>query len=127
LRPRILDDFGRGITIKVLVAKECLDEGVDIPDARIAYLLASSDDPRQWTQRRGRILRLPSTGTKTAEILDFLTLPPKDDSGQYVDIVKSEFQRALAFAADAKNSAEVNQQLDDWLTSYQMTRDMIVS
>jgi superfamily II DNA or RNA helicase len=127
LRPRILDDFGRGITIKVLIAKECLDEGVDIPDARIAYLLASSDDPRQWTQRRGRILRLPSTGTKTAEILDFLTLPPKDDSEQYVEIVKSELQRALAFAADAKNSTEVNQQLDDWLTSYQMTREMIIS
>jgi hypothetical protein len=70
---------------------------------------------------------LPSTGTKTAEILDFLTLPPKDDSEQYVEIVKSEFQRALAFAADAKNSTEVNQQLDDWLTSYQMTREMIIS
>ncbi|MBC7996337.1 MAG: hypothetical protein IAF58_00230 [Leptolyngbya sp.] len=40
-----------------LVAIRCLDEGVDIPAIQTAVILASSGNPRQFVQRRGRILR----------------------------------------------------------------------
>jgi len=131
LRRRILDDFGKGTSYQVLVAKRCLDEGVDIPDARIAYLLASTDDPRQWTQRRGRILRLPSQGEKTAEIIDIVVLPtPSSVDGRTVSnndssvsLIKDELKRVAAFAADAANRDSVDQQLDDILQTYGMTRD----
>ena len=75
-RREILNDL-KAKNLKFVVSMKCLDEGVDIPDARVAYILASSTDPRQWVQRRGRILRLPRDGQpKLATILDFVTLPP---------------------------------------------------
>ena len=89
----------------------CLDEGVDLPDARIAYLLASSTDPRQWVQRRGRILRLPRDGqVKQAEIIDFVTLP--DTSSTLNESVKalvlSEVKRVMEFGEDSINRAEAS-------------------
>lgn len=130
LRRQILDDFGKGTSYQVLVAKRCLDEGVDIPDARIAYLLASTDDPRQWTQRRGRILRLPSQGEKTAEIIDIVVLPTpssveertRSNNDSSVSLIKDELKRVAAFAADAANRDSVDQQLDDILQKYGMNR-----
>ncbi len=41
----------------VLVSIKCLDEGVDIPAVSHAFILASSQNPRQFIQRRGRVLR----------------------------------------------------------------------
>ena len=51
--------FAEG-NIQGLIAIRCLDEGVDIPETRRAFILASSTNPRQFIQRRGRIL--PGTG-----------------------------------------------------------------
>jgi superfamily II DNA or RNA helicase len=73
-RQVLLRRFGTGDDLRVLVAMRCLDEGVDIPDARIAYLLASSSNPRQFIQRRGRILRR-AEGKDMAEILDYIAVP----------------------------------------------------
>lgn len=73
----LLRRFQTGDDLRVLVAMRCLDEGVDIPDARVGYLLASSSNPRQFIQRRGRLLRpSPETGKDRAEILDYLAVPP---------------------------------------------------
>lgn len=78
LRPErkvLLRRFGAGNDLRALVAMRCLDEGVDIPDARVGYLLASSSNPRQFIQRRGRLLRR-ADGKDRAEILDYLAVPP---------------------------------------------------
>lgn len=74
-RKALLRRFGAGDDLRVLVAMRCLDEGVDIPDALIGYLLASSTNPRQFIQRRGRLLRR-AEGKERAEILDYLAVPP---------------------------------------------------
>lgn len=74
-RKVLLRRFGTGDDLRVLVAMRCLDEGVDIPDARTGYLLASSSNPRQFIQRRGRLLRR-ADGKERAEILDYLAVPP---------------------------------------------------
>jgi len=74
-RKVLLRRFGSGNDLRTLIAMRCLDEGVDIPDARVGYLLASSSNPRQFIQRRGRLLRR-APGKDRAEILDYLAVPP---------------------------------------------------
>ena len=56
-RQKILEQFALG-QIQVIVAIKCLDEGVDVPSTRIAFFLASTSNPKEFVQRRGRILRL---------------------------------------------------------------------
>ena len=65
-RQDLLEQFAHG-EIQVLVAIRCLDEGVDVPATRTAFMLASSTNPRQFVQRRGRLLRLYEGKTR-AEI-----------------------------------------------------------
>jgi superfamily II DNA or RNA helicase len=55
-RQDLLRRFADG-DLQALVAIRCLDEGVDVPSTRTAYLLASSSNPREFIQRRGRVLR----------------------------------------------------------------------
>lgn len=73
-RKVLLRRFSSGDDLQALVAMRCLDEGVDIPDAQIGYLLASSSNPRQFVQRRGRLLRR-AEGKERAEIFDYLAVP----------------------------------------------------
>ena len=73
-RTALLRRFGSGDDLQALVAMRCLDEGVDIPDSQVGYLLASSSNPRQFVQRRGRLLRR-AEGKNRAEIYDYLAVP----------------------------------------------------
>jgi superfamily II DNA or RNA helicase len=73
-RLALMRRFETGEDLRFLVAMRCLDEGVDIPDARVGYLLASSSNPRQFIQRRGRLLR-PAPGKDHAVIYDYLAVP----------------------------------------------------
>lgn len=101
----LLRRFGTGDDLRVLVAMRCLDEGVDIPDARVGYLLASSSNPRQFIQRRGRILR-PAPGKDMAEIVDYIAVP-KDGTPLNFDVERSlltrELERANEFGKLAEN------------------------
>src|SRR5690606_21440300 len=58
----------------ILVSIKCLDEGVDIPTVDHALILASSQNPRQFIQRRGRVLRT-APGKTLAIIHDALVVP----------------------------------------------------
>ena len=125
-RAEILQRFSSGTDLQYLLSMHCLDEGVDIPDARVAYILASSRNPRQSVQRRGRILRKPADGsTKIAEIIDFLALPTVEymnSGGDDVEIEKrlivQELQRARDFAGTAVNCDEAMLILDDLITRF---------
>ena len=88
----------------VLVSIRCLDEGVDIPQASHALILASSQNPREFIQRRGRVLRVaPTTSAKhVAVIHDALVVPDTPDDG-LVSLVKTEVRRAVEFADHALN------------------------
>ncbi|MCQ2776657.1 MAG: DEAD/DEAH box helicase family protein [Bacilli bacterium] len=78
-RKEILEGFNNG-RIDVLVAIKCLDEGVDIPNCKSEFILASSTNPREFIQRRGRVLRLSKDWPdKVATIFDFVTIAPKSD------------------------------------------------
>lgn len=92
-RRELLELFDQG-EVQVLVAIRCLDEGVDVPSTRTAYILASSSNPRQFVQRRGRVLRLsPRTGKSVAEIHDFFVIPPIPESGTEDDAAQRSMRR----------------------------------
>ncbi|MGQ4650010.1 DNA phosphorothioation system restriction enzyme [Lyngbya aestuarii] len=91
-----------------LVAIRCLDEGVDIPAIQTAVILASSSNPRQFIQRRGRILR-PHPSKQRATLFDMVVLPP--DLGRETreverNLLKTELKRLLEFADLADNAGE---------------------
>lgn len=103
-RQVLLRRFGTGDDLRVLVAMRCLDEGVDIPDARVAFLLASSSNPRQFIQRRGRILR-PAPGKEMAEIIDYLAVPQAGTPLNF-DVERSLLTRELERAGEFGKLAE---------------------
>lgn len=105
-RQRLLDEFTRG-QLQGLVAMKCLDEGVDVPATRTAFILASSSNPREFIQRRGRILRR-APGKDEAVIYDLIAVPPQNryDTGTANaerSIIQHELHRFREFAASARN------------------------
>jgi len=110
-RTTLRQQFKNG-TVQTLVAIRCLDEGVDIPEIRRAFLLASSTNPRQFIQRRGRILRR-APNKDYAEIFDFIVEPPAQtclaDAG-FLSVTRRLFLRELdriyEFASLAVNGPE---------------------
>jgi superfamily II DNA or RNA helicase len=92
----------------MLVAMNCLDEGVDVPPTRTAIIMASSGNPRQYIQRRGRILR-KYPGKDKAIIHDFVVVP---DISEKTDpelfqlerrIMRRELRRYEEFAKSSMN------------------------
>ncbi len=105
---RILESCAKGAN-QVLLAKKVLDEGVDIPIIREAFIVASSTVEREWVQRRGRVLRV-HPGKPWAIVHDFLALPPaqlvrRDNTRALKKIIATELQRAYAFGKYAQNVA----------------------
>ena len=78
-RAMIKEQFLKGDRLQAIVAIKCLDEGVNIPGIRTAFILASTTNPKEYIQRRGRVLR-KAKNKDIAEIYDFITLPrPLDE------------------------------------------------
>ena len=118
-----LADFARG-EIQALVAMKCLDEGVDVPTTRTAYFLASSGNPREFIQRRGRILR-KSAGKEYSVIHDLIAVPPLTalDSETFAverSILQRELQRFKEFAEPALNKHEALAVILDLATHYEL-------
>ncbi|MEV6631584.1 DEAD/DEAH box helicase family protein [Actinoplanes sp. NPDC051470] len=94
--------------IQALLAMKCLDEGVDIPSAKIGVITASTQNPRQFVQRRGRLLRRDPANPKShAVIYDFLVMPPRPDgppSDSEKRLIAVELSRAAELADAARNS-----------------------
>lgn len=109
-RTRLLKQFAAG-DIQALLAIRCLDEGVDVPMTRTAYILASSANPKEFVQRRGRVLRR-SEGKTRAYIYDFIVVPDletlSDPAPSNVErsLMKRELARFNEFATLAENHGE---------------------
>lgn len=89
----------------VLVSIRCLDEGVDIPSISHALILASSQNPRQFIQRRGRVLRRHPSKVFAA-IHDAIVVPVSlDDEPEQFSLLKSELIRAHEFSSHALNKS----------------------
>lgn len=87
----------------ILASIRCLDEGVDIPAISHALILASSQNPRQFIQRRGRVLR-KWPGKQLAVIHDAIVVPVYlADEPEQLALLRAEFIRAIEFAKGAIN------------------------
>ncbi len=101
-REEYIDQFRRGNT-QVLLGLKCLDEGIDIKNARIAILVASSTNPREYVQRVGRVIR-DVPGKKTSEIYDFIVTPNGEES---IYLLEKEAKRANEISKNAVNYEHV--------------------
>lgn len=120
-RQKILQDF-KDKKLDAISAIRCLDEGIDIPDLRRAFILSSSTNPKEFIQRRGRILR-KAENKEFAEIYDFIVVSSLDQeyirglSYEELDIEKRilsrELERFNEFCNLAINSIDAHKKLMD--------------
>lgn len=133
-RERIKVDFAEGTHLQALVAIRCLDEGVNIPSIRTAFILASSTNPKEYVQRRGRVLR-KFPGKRHAVVFDFVTLPiPLEAVEDYdndviesvASLAKREIVRMKDFAAIAENPFDSDSLIAEIQRCYDIEPDAII-
>jgi len=104
-RETILEEFASG-RLQVLTSMKCLDEGVDVPRSELAIFCSSTGNPRQFIQRRGRVLRI-HPDKKIAELHDLVVVPEVNpNSGSYRmerALLKNELIRVNNFALLSEN------------------------
>ncbi len=119
-RPRILEDFTNGVT-QVLVAMRCLDEGIDVPRAENAIFISSTGNPRQFIQRRGRILRTHPDKPKAC-IHDLVVAPYVELSYEAFrmerSLIRNELRRVQDFATLADNPEYTEEALSEIVDYY---------
>ena len=103
-REEYINQFRNG-NIQVLVGIKCLDEGIDIKNARLAIIMSSSTNPREYVQRVGRVIR-PNTNKDYSVIYDFIVRPDELDYSS-IKILEKEAKRAYMIAQNAINFNEV--------------------
>ncbi len=109
-----------------ITAVRCLDEGVDIPSVETAIIIASSGNPKQYIQRRGRVLRLSKkTGKEKAIIYDILVKPPLPDENSDISkrerkLVAKELLRHKEFASIALNRQDAIQTIKKVAKKYKI-------
>ena len=116
-RADILARFSQG-RLQVLTAMKCLDEGIDVKRTEMAIFCSSTGNPRQFIQRRGRILRLHDD-KKYATIYDMIVVPDlvqvkgEDNISMEKSILRSELKRVYEFASLSKNKYQALKTLED--------------
>ncbi|QEK11544.1 DEAD/DEAH box helicase [Crassaminicella thermophila] len=113
-RKILKEQFAKGEQLQALIAIKCLDEGVNIPKIKTAFILASTTNPKEYIQRRGRVLRR-AEGKDFAEIYDFITLPrPLDEVSSLtieemkrdISLVQNEIVRMEEFGRISMNAMD---------------------
>ena len=121
-RQNIKTYFAQGM-YQVVTAIKCLDEGVNIPGIKTAFIMSSSRNPKEFVQRRGRLLR-KSDNKKKATIYDFITLPRELDNvipsniDEDKTIIVGEIARMLEFGRLSDNSEVTDNLVNLIMTAY---------
>lgn len=119
-RDEILNSFSTG-QLQVLTSMKCLDEGVDVPRSEMAIFCASTGNPRQFIQRRGRILR-KHPDKKTAYLHDLVVIPKVCETCSSFrmeqSLLKNELKRVCDFAMLSKNPSFAQMELLDVMEFY---------
>ena len=125
-REKLKEMFDEGKNLQALIAIRCLDEGVNIPSIDKAFILASSTNPKEYIQRRGRVLRT-YPGKKYAYIYDFVVSPlPLESINGYSEkvieasksLVYKEIVRMKDFAKLAENPSVADELIFNMINSY---------
>ena len=121
-REQTLRRFALGET-QVLTAMKCLDEGIDVPRTEMAIFCASTGNPRQFVQRRGRILRTHKD-KPLAYIYDLVVIPNIEKDSPYFNLersmLKKELERVIDFASLSTNSSYAENVLNDIIDYYNL-------
>ena len=119
-RDAILADFAKG-RLQVLTSMKCLDEGVDVPRSELAIFCASTGNPRQFIQRRGRVLRT-HPDKYMAEIHDLVVAPEVSaTSSSYKmeqSLLKGELMRVKNFSMLSENPSYSQMELKSVMEHY---------
>lgn len=122
-RDEILDDFASG-KLHVLTSMKCLDEGVDVPRSELAIFCSSTGNPRQFIQRRGRVLRTHKD-KKLAELHDLVVAPEIDPYSESYrmeqSLLRGELARVRNFANLSENPSYSEMELREVLDHYALT------
>lgn len=125
-RAFILDRFAQS-ELDILVSMKCLDEGVDVPRTEQAIFCASTGNPRQFVQRRGRILR-KSSDKHFATIYDMVVVPSMSRRvGNYNTekrLIENELKRVYEFAGLALNQMEALERVQPVLDLYDIDKQI---
>jgi superfamily II DNA or RNA helicase len=120
-RNEVIKGFQQG-KIDVLTSMKCLDEGVDVPRSELAIFCASTGNPRQFIQRRGRVLRTHPDKT-FAVIHDLVVVPNIDDESTFEmekNMIKKELERVVDFSNLAINKIDTYNELRPILNHYNL-------
>ena len=120
--------FASADPYQAIVAIKCLDEGVNIPSIKTAFILASTTNSKEYIQRRGRVLRLASN-KPYAVIYDFVTLVrPLEEVNPYSTdynceraLAKRELARIKEFGEIALNSRDSDELINDLECAYELS------
>ncbi|HEY8781200.1 MAG TPA: DEAD/DEAH box helicase family protein [Mucilaginibacter sp.] len=121
-RGTILNQFAEG-EIQVLTAMKCLDEGVDVARTETAIFCSSTGNPRQFIQRRGRILRRHQE-KRVATIYDMIVVPDinsianQSNLSMEKSILQAELRRVYEFASLSKNKYQALKTLENIADEY---------
>jgi len=111
----------------IMLSIKCLDEGVDIPAADHALILASSSNRREYIQRRGRVLRTDKENyAKRAYIYDLVTTSTNTKAESIKSLVRTEVIRGLEFSGNAENESTSTNFLNNILIDYDMPEDKLM-
>ena len=127
-RDEIKRRFAEADPYQAIVAIKCLDEGVNIPSIKKAFILASTTNPKEYIQRRGRVLRL-APDKPYAVIYDFVTLiRPLNEVDPYGSdylcgraLAKRELSRIKEFGRISLNSRDADELINDIEVTYNIT------
>lgn len=121
-REKIIQDYSEG-KVDVLTSMKCLDEGIDVPRSELAIFCSSTGNPRQFIQRRGRILRKHKDKTY-AYIHDLVVIPDNtfsEDTYQMErGLIKKELERVVNFSNLADNKSFTYDVLKEVLEDYNL-------
>jgi superfamily II DNA or RNA helicase len=119
-RDAILADFASG-KLQVLTSMKCLDEGVDVPRSEMAIFCASTGNPRQFIQRRGRVLRTHKD-KEYAYLHDLVVIPKVMESSPSFRmeqmLLLNELKRVNNFAQLSENPSYALTELLDVMNYY---------
>lgn len=122
-RDAMLKDFAEG-KLDVLTSMKCLDEGIDVPRSELAIFCASTGNPRQFIQRRGRILRM-HPDKHMAEIHDLVVAPEVCESEESYkmerNMLANELKRVYNFASLSENFDDTIRELENTLDYYNIS------
>ena len=85
-RREIMENFRNG-SYRVIVTSQVLDEGVDVPDASVGFILSGTGSTREYVQRLGRLLRkVEGKQAKLVEIVSKETLEARMSRKRHLNL-----------------------------------------